>query len=69
MKYTEEQLFDFMDSQRPVRVKCATGEVFEGKCWAYSQTYNEENEAGSEASLEIQDVMLMISEISDISYI
>ncbi len=69
MKYTEKQLFEFMDAQRPVRVTCDTGGVFEGMCWAYSATHNESEEGRNEASLDVENISLYLSEITEIEYL
>ena len=67
MRYTEEELFDFMDSGRRVRVTCTDGQVFVGRCWAYSSLSNEEDFGIDEATIDIEcGVMLKLSEIESI---
>ena len=67
--YTMKELFSFMDSERPVRVTCTGGKVFEGQCWAYGDVQNEEEYGIGEPSIEVQDTMLFASEIEKIEYL
>lgn len=66
--YTEKDLFDFMDAKRVVKVTADTGEVFFGRCWAYSKSYNEGAEDVSEASLEVENISLWLHEIAAIEF-
>ena len=67
MSYTEKELFDFMDSGRKVRVTCTDGQVFVGRCWAYSSAYNEEEFCINEATLDVEcGVVLKLSEVKSI---
>lgn len=68
MRYSEDQLFLFMDARRPVRVTSTSGNVYEGMCWAYSSGYNAEEEGIDEPSLEVQDTLLFLHEIQKIEY-
>lgn len=68
MKYSEKDLFDFMDSKRPVKVTATNGKVFTGMCWAYSAVFNDEEDGVMEPSLEIGNTALYLSEIEKIEY-
>ena len=68
MTYSEKQLFDFMDSGRPVLVTCDDGQQFRGECLAYSRVYNEEEFDRFEPSIQIDDTTLYASEIEKIEY-
>ena len=68
MKYTLRDLFDFMESGRPVKVTCTDGKVFQGRCWAYSRVQNMEEDGIDEDSLEVESTMLYLSDISVIEY-
>lgn len=68
MKYTEKELFKFMDSKKPVKVTAKTGEVFTGKCWAYSAIFNDEEDGVPEASLEVGNISMYLNEIEKIEY-
>ena len=68
MKYTERDLFDFMDSQRPVKVTCKDGKTFIGMCWAYSSTFNKEEDGIAEPSIEVWDTVIYLSDIERIEY-
>jgi small nuclear ribonucleoprotein (snRNP)-like protein len=69
MKYTLKDLFDFMESGRPVKVTCKDGKIFQGRCWAYSSVQNMEEDDIDEPSLEVQDTILYLSEIQTIEYL
>lgn len=69
MKYTLRDLFDFMDSGRPVKVICTDGKIFQGRCWAYSSVQNMEEDGVNEDSLEVESTMLYLSDISSIEYL
>ncbi len=69
MKYTQKDLFDFMESEKQVKVTCTDGKTFMGRCWAYSAVQNEEEDGIDEPSLEVQDTMLYLSEIEKIEYL
>lgn len=68
MKYTMEELFAFMDAERPVIVTCTDGKVFSGMCWAYSDVFNMEEYGIEEPSLEVEDAILYLHEIQKIEY-
>lgn len=68
MKYSEDQLFAFMDARRPVKVTSISGKVYTGMCWAYSSGFNAEEEGIDEPSLEVQDTLLFLHEIQKIEY-
>ena len=68
MKYSEDQLFAFMDARRPVKVTSVSGKVYTGMCWAYSCGFNMEEEGIDEPSLEVQDTLLFLHEIQKIEY-
>lgn len=65
-RYTEQELFSFMDLERPVKVTCTDGSIFKGMCWAYTATRNEVEENISDASLEIGNRMIFLHEIEKI---
>ena len=67
-KYTMEDLFSFMDARKPVKVTCTDGKVFSGMCWAYSDSFNMEEEGIDEPSLEVQDTILYLHEIQKIEF-
>lgn len=69
MKYTLKDLFDFMESEKQVKVTCKDGKTFVGKCWAYSSVANFEDDGIDEHSIEVQDTMLYLSEIEKIEYV
>lgn len=69
MKYSLKELFDFMESGRPVKVTCADGKTFSGKCWAYSDVGNMEEDGIEEPSIEIGSTMIYQSEIRSIEFI
>ena len=69
MKYTQEDLYKFMDSRRPVKVTCTDGEAFSGMCWAYSSGHNLEEEGIDEPSIEVCDTLLYLHEIEKIEYV
>lgn len=66
--YTEKQLYEFMDARRPVKVTCTDGTAFSGMCWAYSRIHNQEEEGRDEASIEIGDTAIYLSEIQSIEF-
>ena len=68
MRYTQQQLYDFMASERPVKVISATGKVYTGLCYAYSSATNEEEFGVDAPSLEVQDTALYSYEIQRIEY-
>lgn len=68
MKYTQEELYEFMDSRRPIKVTCTDGEIFSGMCWAYSSGHNLEEEGVDEPSIEVRDTLLYLHEIEKIEY-
>ena len=68
MSYTEKELFDYMDSRRPVRVECTDGAVFIGPCWAYGATVSEEEFGMAEPLLDVGGTTLRISDIEKIEF-
>ena len=69
MSYSLKDLFDFMESGRPVKVTCTDGKVFQGRCWAYSSVTNLEEDGIDEPGLEVGNTMLYLSEISIVDYL
>ena len=69
MKYTMKDLFDFMESEKHVKVTCTDGKIFSGRCWAYSDVCNMEENGVDEPSLEVGSTMIYQSEIQSIEYI
>ena len=69
MKYSMKELFDFMESERRVKVTCTNGKSFSGRCWAYSDVCNMEEYGINEPSIEIGSTMIYQSEIQSIEYI
>ena len=69
MKYSEAELFVFMESKREVHVTDTNGRIRVGRCWARSAVANENEDGISEPSLEVQDTILYASEIEKIEYI
>ena len=69
MSYTERDLFAYMDAGQPVRVTSKAGNVHEGMCWAYSAAYNADAEDREEASIEVGNVSVYLSEIKSIEYL
>lgn len=69
MKYSMKDLFDYMETGREVKVTCTDGKVFSGKCWAYSDVSNMEEDGIDEPSLEVGSTMIYQSEIQSIEYI
>lgn len=68
MKYSLKDLFDFMESEKVVKVTCLDGKIFQGRCWAYSSVQNLEEDGVDEPSLEVQDTVLYLSDIQTIEY-
>ena len=68
MKYSQKDLFDFMESGKQVKVTCTDGKTFAGRCWAYSTVQNMEEDGIDEPSLEIGSTMIYLSEIDKIEY-
>lgn len=69
MKYQLKDLFDFMESGRQVKVTDTDGKTYIGRCWAYSDVQNKEEDGIEEPSIEIQDTILYQSEIQEIEYV
>lgn len=69
MKYTMQDLFRFMESGKPVKVTCTDGKIFSGRCWAYSDSYNNEADGIDEPSLEVGNITIYLSEIQSIEYL
>ena len=67
--YSMKELFDFMESGRQVKVTCTDGKTFSGKCWAYSDVANLEEDGVDEPSLEVGNTTIYQSEIDHIEYI
>ena len=69
MSYTEKQLYEFMESQKPVKVTSVNGTVYTGLCWAYSEVVSEEDYGIAEPTLDVGcSVLLALSEIQKIEY-
>lgn len=68
MIYTEKQLYGFMSDDRPVKVTTKDGQVFFGKCYAYSAISNEVDFGINQPSIEVQDTILYSDEIRTIEY-
>ena len=68
MKYTQKDLFDFMESGKKVTVVSADGASYTGKLFAYSSGTNLEEFGVDEPSIEVCDTMLYLSEIEKIEY-
>jgi hypothetical protein len=69
MKYSMQDLFGFMESERQVKVTCTDGKSFSGRCWAYSDVYNKEADGIDEPSLEVGNITIYLSEIQSIEYL
>lgn len=70
MKYTEKDLFDYMDSGRTVRVTDDDGKSYVGQCWAYGAVTSEEEFGIAEPTLDVGcSVVLALSEIQKIEYV
>ncbi len=69
MKYSMNELFDFMELGRPVKVTCIDSKTFSGRCWTYSDVVNMEEDGIDEPSLEVESTMIYQSEIQSIEYI
>lgn len=70
MKVTEKELFDFMDSDREVRVTCADGEILEGKCWAYGAAVSGAEFGEDEPCLDVGcGTIIPLSQIKAIEYV
>ena len=65
-KYTVQELFSFMESEKPVRVTDIKGRVFSGRCWAYIDSFDPENDENDEPCLDVQDTILFLHEIEKI---
>ncbi len=69
MKYTEKDLFDFMDLGKEVRVTCTDGKIFIGRCWAYGRIVSEEEYGIDEPCLDVGgSTLLRLSEIECIEF-
>lgn len=68
MKYSELDLFEFMDSEKNICVTDTDGKKRTGRCWAYSSVFNEVEDGISEPSIEVQDTVLYLHEIEKIEY-
>ena len=69
MKYTEKDLYDFMDSGRQILLTTTDGLQFEGQCWAYCETVSHEEFGFDEPCIEIGSTVILLSEIQTIEYI
>ena len=70
MRYTEKDLYAYMDSDRVVRVTTDDGVAHVGRCWAYSSVASEEEFGVAEPTLEVGcSVVLALSEIQKIEYV
>lgn len=69
MKITEKELFDFMDSDREVRVTCTDGDILTGKCWAYGAMVSKEEFGEDEPCLDVGcGTIIPLSQIKYIEY-
>lgn len=68
MKYTQKDLFAFMESGKKVTVVSTDGETYTGKLFAYSSGTNSEEFGVDEPSLEVCDTMLYLSDVDKIEY-
>ena len=68
MKYTEKDLYDFMETERVVRVTSVSGKVYTGQCWAYCAVVCEEEYGRRETRLEVGLTVLWLSEIAKIEF-
>jgi len=69
MKYTEKELYDFMDTQREVKVTCTDGQEFTGQCWAYCAVVCKEEYGIDEPCLDVGSTQIRSSEIEKIEVI
>ena len=70
MRYTEKELFQFMDAGSAVRVTCTDGQVFTGPCWAHGSVVSAEEFGKAEPSLEVGcETVLFASEIEKIEVV
>lgn len=58
-----------MESERPVRVTDIEGRVFSGRCWAYLDSFDPENDDADEPCLDVQDTILFLHEIEKIEFV
>ena len=68
MKYTQKELFDFMESGKEVTVVSTGGKSYTRKCFAYSSGTNLEEFGVDEPSIEVCDTMLYLSDVDRIEY-
>ena len=69
MKYTMDELFSFMDSARNVKVTSTSGKTYCGRCWAYGDVQNAEDNGVDEPSLDVgPGITLYASEIEKIEF-
>ena len=68
-RYTMQDLYKFMESGKSVKVICTDGKCFTGPCWAYSDTFNMEEEGVDEPSIEVQDVVVFLHEVQSIEFV
>lgn len=69
MRYTEKDLFDYMDSGRVLRVTVCGGQTFAGRCWAYGAVVSEEEFGIAEPCLDVGcSTVLALSEIERIAF-
>lgn len=68
MKYTQKDLFDFMESGKEVTVISTDGVSYTGKLFAYSSGTNLEEFGIDEPSIEVRDTLLYLSDVDKIDY-
>jgi len=68
MKYTEKDLYDFMDSGQEILLITTDGLQFKGRCWAYSETASHEECGLDEPFIEVGSTVIFLSEIESIEY-
>lgn len=69
MKYTEKDLYDFMESGRQILLTTTDGQQFKGQCWACCETVSREDYGFDEACIEVGSTVITLSEIQAIEYI
>ena len=69
MKYSEKELYEYMDSQRPVCVITKDGQEYVGQCWAYSSDVSSDEYGLDEACLDMGGIIVPASDIKEIRYI
>ena len=69
MTYSEKDLYEYMDSQRPVCVITNDDQEYCGQCWAYSADVSSDEYSINEACLDMGGVLIQIGDIKEIRYI